>query len=554
MMAAGGTGNRAMGWMMLAGLLGLAPCSAAAEEADDHFGLYVQTHFSQGWNLKALEVFPSIGATGFRDGMYWRKVEEVPGVYDVSQFSRYLEAARDAGMEVLVVFAGTHPSYDGGDTPYSEEGLKAYARYVAAVVDAYPDVINRIELGNEYNTNGFLVGRWEDDPGRYFGPLAREVSKAVKAKHPDTQIWCTGAHSVATGYLRKVFESGALEYCDAISFHPYRDAPANLDKEIARLRALMREFGGEIPLQATEFGDWFKDVDDAPDFLLKMVSLMASSGVENAYWYALREQEWWPNMGLFTEEYTEQPAAVAFGFLQKELLPLGRPAARGTLGEDQLYEFGDGGRAFVAWGAPGDLNVEGEAGYFDSLGNSIDPVRRLSDKVVVIRGEGLKVSITRDRPVFSSVLGFGEAPWSYLARREDGRETPFQNMDWNWNPYIGHPNFKPMLITFNKIASAVFNGRHVHAVERFTAPDSGEYVIEGRWYREKAHEDGAEIRISRNGDALAGGVVADTPFEWGPETLMLKAGDVIDFSVGPNRGEGGNWVERAITVTGPPQG
>ncbi len=535
----------------LAATLAVAPHLGRAETALPMFELRVQTHFSQGWNLNAMELLPQVGARGFRDGMYWQKVERQPGTYDISEFSPYLEAARAAGLDILVVVAGVHPAYDGGETPYSDAGRQAYAKYVAAVVDAYPDVIQRIELGNEYNTNGFLVGRWEDDPGRYFGPLAQAVSQAVKAVQPDTQIWCTGAHSVATGYLRRVFESGALEHCDAISFHPYRDAPQNVDKEILRLRALMREFGGEKPLQVTEFGDWFKDVDDAPDFLVKMVSLMGSSGVSGAYWYALREQEWWPNMGLFTETYEEQPAAVAFRFLQTELLPLGRPIARGLRGEDHLYEFGEGGRAFVAWGAAGDLQVDGAASYFDSSGNPIDPVMRLSDQAVVIRGEGLSVSITRDRPVYSSYYGYGAAPWSYLAMREDGKTTPFDVQDWNWNPFIGHPNLKPMSITFNKIASAIFNGRKVYAIERFIAPESGQYVIEGQWFRGKPHEDGADIRISRNGTVLSTGVVTDAPFTWGPETLVLQAGDELDFAVGPNQKDGGNWVERRITITGP---
>ncbi len=542
---------RTAGWSHGAAVIGMLCCAGGAGAEQDQFELRVQTHFSQGWNLNAMRVFPQIRAPGFRDGMYWQKVEHQPGRYDLSEFAPYLEASRAAGLDVLVVVAGVHPAYDNGETPFSDEGRKAYARYVAAVVDAYPDVINRIELGNEYNTNGFLTGRREEAPGKYFGPLAREVALAVKAVQPDTQIWCTGAHSVATGYFRAVFESGALDYCDGISFHPYRDAPENVDKEITRLRALMREFGGEKPLYVTEFGDWFKDPDDAPDFLFKMVSMMGAAGVQEAYWYALREQEWWPNMGLFTEQFEEQPAAAAFRFLQDAVLPLGRPVALGTRGEDHLYEYGEGGRGFVVWGAPGDLQVEGAARFYDSLGNPLDPVTRVSAEPVIILGEGLTVGITRDRPVYSAFYGHGEAPWSYMAVREDGRVTPFDVTDWNWNPYMGHPDMKPMSITFNKVASAIFNGRRVHAVERFTAPKSGRYDIEGRWFREKAHADGADIRISRNGAVLAAGVVADAPFEWGPVTVELQEGDQIDFAVGPNRKDGGNWVERRISITGP---
>lgn len=532
------------------------PHAARAQEGGpravpEEFRLYVQTHFSQGWSLGLLDLFPRISAPGFRDGIYWRSVEKEPGQYDLSRFAPYFEAARRQGLEPLVVFAGAHPAYDDGTTPYTDEGRRAFARYVAAVVAAYPDVIQRLEIGNEYNTNGFLSGPFEDDPGRYFGPLAKEVAKAVKAEQPDTEIICTGAHSVATGYLRKAFESGALEHCDAISFHPYRDAPENVDVEIARLRALMREFGGEKPLYVTEFGDWFEDPRDAPDFMLKMVSMMGAAGVSGAYWYALLDEKHWPNMGLFTSDLEEKPAAATFRLLQNELLPLGRPVARGKRREDHLYEFGQVGRAFVAWGAPGELHVEGPAAFFDSKGRRIDPVRQLSDTPVVIVGEGIKVSIHRDRPVHSAFLGYGAAPWSYFAVSRDAETWPFKVMDGNWNPYLGHPDLDRMSVTPVKVVTGYPSGQPAHVVERFTAPRNGTYEIHGRWFREKPDADGADIRISRNGEVLATGVVSDAPFEWRVNRLELEAGDTLDFAVGPNREWGGDYVRREITVTGP---
>ena len=525
---------------------------AQSSEADGgRFELRVQTHFSQGWNLKALTLLPKIGAPGIRDGIYWRQVETRPGVYDTSRFAPYFNAAHAAGADVLPVFSGAHPAYDGGNTPYTDEGRKAFARYVAAVVERHPDIIGRLEIGNEYNTNGFLSGPFESRKGAYYGPLIKEVALAVKAVAPETEILCTGAHSVATGYFREVFESGALDYCDAISFHPYRDSPENVDAEIERLKALMREFGGEKPLYVTEFGDWFKDKSDAPDFMIKMTAMMAASGVSGAYWYALLEQEYWPNMGLFTDTYEEQPAAAAFRFLQDRLLPVGRPAARGERPEDRIYEFGSDGRAFVVWGAPGDLVVEGEAQYFDSSGNATAPVSRVSAKPVVIMGTGLSVRIARERNVYSASLGFGMAPWSYHAHSEGRADRAFRVMDGNWNPYIGHPNLDPMTVTPVKLVAALFGEERVYAVERFTVPDGGLYEIEGRWWRDKPDADGADIVISRNGKELARGVVAESDFEWRSGPLELEKGDRLDFALGPNMGPDANYAWREITITGP---
>lgn len=538
--------------LLVSACLAMQRPALSEETGTDPFILGVQTHFAQGWDIDGLRLLPGLGAIEIRDEVGWREIEEEPGIYDMSAFSGYLDAVRGAGAVPLVLFIGTNDNYDGGTTPYTEEGRNAFAQYVTAVIDSYPDLIHRIEIGNEYNSDG-VTGPYREKSGHYMGLLIKDVVPVVKAAHPDTEILCTGAHSVATGYFRKVFETGALDYCDAVSFHPYRDEPEHVDSEIERLKALMREFGGEKPLYATEFGKWFEDPEDAPDFMLKMVSLMGSAGVSGAYWYALFNEEWWPNMGLLKSNEEEMPAARAFRFLQETLLPLGRPVSKGERGEDHLYEFGNKGRAFVAWGAaPARLVVEGEARFFDSSGNPIDPVPDLSAQPVVIMGNGVRVQIERERPVYSAFYGYGSAPWSYLAMQPGGKEQPFQVMDWNWNPYLGAPYHNPMKVTPTAVEAALFDSRPYHTVERFTAPQTGEYEIRGRWFRDKEQDsDGADIYVALNGRTLATGVVADAPFEWIAAPLSLKAGDQVDFAVGPRAKAGGDWVRRDITIVGP---
>lgn len=538
---------------LMVATLGLA--SAAVAQTDEApFDLMVQTHFAQGWDTKGLQKVRELGARQVRDGVFWRQVETEAGIYDMSSIAPYHRAAAAAGIGVLLVFDGTHPAHDQGNTPYTEAGRQAYARYVAEVTAAFPETVETIEIGNEYNTDGFLVGPVEENPGAFYGPLVRAIAQEVKARRPEVRILCTGAHSVATGYFRDVFESGALPWCDGISFHPYRDEPEHVDAEIARLRALMREYGEEKPLHVTEFGKWFDDPAEAPDFMVKMVALIGAAGVQSASWYALFDQEWWPNMGLYKSFDEEMPGAAAFRFLKNELLPLGRPVARAERGEDQVFEFGRGGRAFVLWGAPAEIIVTGEARYFDSSGRPIDPVTELSSRPVVIMGEGLEVALRREEPVYNAFLGYGGAPWSYLAVAPALGEMPFEVMDWNWNPYLGHPSLNPMKVTPVVVEGAWFDGVPYHAVERFTAPRTGSYRVSGRWFHEDDpgdSGDGADIRISLNGEVLASGLVADTPWTWETQSLSLREGDVLDFAVGPNTGPGGDYARREITVVGP---
>lgn len=531
--------------------LGITPALADNPSSSTPFSLGVQTHFSQGWSVDHQTLLPRIGTDRFRDELHWQEIEEAPGVYDFPRYSAYLEVARENGLDPLVLFIGTNENYDDGNTPHTDKGRAAFARYVAAATRAFPNLIGRIEIGNEYNSD-FAVGPFQERNGYYTGLLIKAVAAEVMAISPDVKILCTGAHSVATGYLRDVFETGALDHCDAVSFHPYRSHPEHVDGEIRRLRALMAEFGAEKPLYATEFGNWFEDPKDAPDYMMKMVTLMGAAGVSGAYWYALLNEEWWPNMGLYTTDREEMPAASTFRFLQERLLPLGRPVSESDDGETHLYEFGSGGKAFVAWGLPpAKLHVTGDASFLDTSGNPIDPTSELALSPVIILGDGLQVNVIRDRPAHSAFFGYGAPPWSYHALRPDGREVPFTVQDWNWGPYHGDAHHNPMRVTSTTVEAAMFNGEAYHSVERFTAEHTGIHAIRARWTNEfEEGLDGADIRISVNGTVVASGLVSGTPFEWSAD-VPLKAGDYIDFAVGPNTAAGMDWAEREITIFGP---
>lgn len=521
--------------------------------AQTDISLWPQTHYSQGWDLHTMQMVLETGSGGFRDGVSWATVETGPQTYDMSSIAPYMAQAEALGLKVMLVFAGSHPAHDDGNTPFTDEGRQAFARYVAAVVAAFPKAIGVIEIGNEYNTGNFLDGPVKEDPGGYFGPIIKAVDAELKAQQLDVEVLCTGAHSVATGYFEAVFDSGALEHCDALSFHPYRDTPEHVTREIARLRTQMQQRGVDLPLYATEFGNWFETPTEAPDYMLKMVSLLGDAGVRIAVWYALLDEKWWPNMGLFDNRLAPKPAAASFDFLQKRLLSLGRPSAQGTRGEDRIFAYGQDGRGFVVWGAPGTLVVNGMAEYFDSSGRTVAPVTEITTEPVIILGNDLTVGIQRDVGVYDAVLGFGETPWSYHGLTRGGELTPFTLQDGNWNPYIGHAFRNPMGITPAKVATAFFGDEAHYAVERFTAPQAGQYRVSARWYKggDAEDNDGADIKVFHNGDTVLHEVVRDRAVEWQSEAFALEAGDHLDFGVGPNKESGGDWVRREISVQGP---
>lgn len=526
---------------------------AAGAAAGGEYQIHPQMHFAQGWDISLLERASAMGATGFRDDVHWHEVETEKGVYDFNVIDHYITAAADAGMTPMLIFAGSNPLYDNDHTPFSDEGRKAFAAFVAATVQAYPEATRRIEVGNEFNTENFLSGPFQDDTGAYFGLLIAEVDAQVSAVAPETEILCTGALSVAIGYYRSVFEAGALEHCDAISLHPYRDVPEYLDRELARLRDLMAEFSREVPIYVTEFGKWFDDPFDAPEYMLKMATLMGSSGVGSAYWYAFKDEPWWPNMGLIDEARRDKPSANTYRLLQQTLLPLGRPVALGTSPLDHVYGFGDGSKAAVAWGAKGRLVVasDGPVQFLNASGAPIPPVTDLKDAPVVILGENLRISVERPAPIYDSLYQFDTRPWSYHVNKGNGDMVDLVYMDWNWTTFLGDQYLRPAAVQVDRLISVSFNDLPYYTIERLTAPTAGRYAIDAVWQDHPDNTGGAVVQIRRNDKVIAtrevsGGYLAISDF-----AVELAAGDRLDFAVGPNRAMELQRLTRRIQITGP---
>ena len=525
----------------------------AQEEAP--FFLGIQTHFVQDWRLSYLNLRPDIGAPVLRDELSWPDIESVPGVYDFTgSRAVYLQRAIDRGVDPLILFSDTNPLHDAGQTPYSRQGQNALAAYVVAVLDAFAPGLRRIEIGNEFNSDDFVSGPFTEDRTRHLATTLRAIHKPVRLAHPETEILCTGTLTVAMGFFRSLFENGILDYCDAISLHLYPDQPELVAGELDRLRALMAGFGQVLPIYVTEFGKWFDDPDDAPDFMLKMVAQMGAAGVAGAWWYALLDEPYWPNMGLYRPApVAPMPAADSFRLLQESLLPLGRPRRIGATPVDQIYAFGEPPGAIIAWGAPAALVVSGATQFLDARGNPIAPVTTLSEVPVVILGEALEIHTERARHIVNVTHTFGQPPWSYHALRADGRLTPLRFMDWEWSTFLGDPSLRPLRVTQDWISGARFDTGAYHAIERFTAPEDGEYRVEARWRAPAEPDgDGANIEVSHNGTVIAAGVVRTEDFLFGPQEIHLAAGEWLDFAVGPHNEAGGDALRRENTLHYPP--
>lgn len=527
----------------------LAGPEASAEQGLPTFRLGVQTHFEQGWPTHLIDRAADLGAVSVRDEINWRKTETTKGIYDFSVADQYIEPLIEAGIKPFIVFTGRNPLYDGGQTPYSDEGIAGLANFISAIYTHYGAENLTVEIGNEVNSDDFVTGPFAEDKPGNLAAVVRAVDEKLAQDNPGAEIVCTGLNTIAMEFYRDFFRAGGLLACDGISFHPYRDFPETLRVEIDRLKHLMQLFGGEKPLYATEFGIWLDDPEDAPDYMSKMVIELASAGVREAHWYALTDEPWWPNMGLLEEDgSTEKPAADAFRFLQETLLPLGRPVLRSDLPSVRVFEFGSDSKAYAVWGVGGRLKVDGAAEFFDTRGRPIDRVEVLTETPIYVIGDNIEVTVASAGVVADSLYQFNQSPWSYLVLRAGKSLRPLEIIDWEWTSYRGSPDLAPLAVRDTSITMARFHGKPYHVIERFTANEPGAYAVEG-WWKTTEDSEPSRLIIRHNRKIVAEAPrLSSDPYDLDHFELILEAGDVIDFELVPTGHSGDSSVRRRIQV------
>ncbi|WP_416357031.1 M10 family metallopeptidase C-terminal domain-containing protein [Aureimonas phyllosphaerae] len=504
--------------------------------------LNVQTHFSQGWNIKLLDKAKELGVDDIRDSQPWAKIETQKGSYVFpTQLVNYMDAAEAKGMSSLLTFASANALYDSGLTPHTAEGRAAYAQHILAVLRQYGSQVEEIEVWNEFNTGNFKGPAAQDD-ARYYTELLKVVYETVKPEFPEVKILGGSVNVVGTGALEDIFELGALRYMDGVSIHPYRREAEHVDDEIQHLRDVMAGHGEVKPIYATEFGREFTDPAEVPAFMLKMATLMASVDVKESYWYALIDQSHFENMGLLTRSGEEKPAAATFEFLKKELLPLGNPVRVDT-GDDLTLVYRYGQDTYVMWGAARGVDF-GAGRFFDARGNEIARPTALSAEPVVFKGEGF--ALGEKTVIADTLMEFGEGDWQYFAQDRNGKLTELSLVDWDWTSYYGSQYTKPLRVNADSIAPAGNGANPVRVVERYVSDDDQVVGVDAFW--RTGVGDGVDLRIALNGVDIFSKSFTGL-FELEGFKVTLRAGDRLDFSLGPNQTVEGDSTLRQITLT-----
>lgn len=213
------------------------------------------------------------GYSGFRFPIYWGDVEKEKGQYVIGDnLVQSIQKTKNSGMDTVVCLLGDNSlyfdeTYDSGiGMPKTNEQIEAYAKFCANVAKQLKGIVDNFEIWNEPSVPGFNGNQVD---GYTYAKIVKAAYIAIKNENPDAKVLALGGGSY--DYLEWTLNKSIsdvlygerpniLEYCDAISIHPYDQSngyigfPDNWITVVKKFKELLENKGSNIPLWITEYG------------------------------------------------------------------------------------------------------------------------------------------------------------------------------------------------------------------------------------------------------------------------------------------------------------
>ncbi len=223
-------------------------------------------------------------------------------------------------------WASTAPA-DAARPHVYEPDLEAWGDFVERVTRQYQDLVQHWEIWNEPNIRVF----WEPEPDAAdYLDVLKVAYQAAKRGNPECTVLMPGLAGPGQNrwgmkFLDELLEMGAVQYCDAISIHPYRQTTpeeSNLVGDLEHIAEMAEKHGGRRPIWFTE-NCWTTQIPTGSTerrqalMLPRCYVLALGTGlIERLLWFRFHD----PgtdrfylehNCGLCTNDLTPQPAYFA---------------------------------------------------------------------------------------------------------------------------------------------------------------------------------------------------------------------------------------------------
>ena len=329
-------------------------------------GVGVNIHFTRG-RERDLDMIAAAGFKFIRLDFTWESIERKKGVYDWSAYDELTKNLARRGLRAYYILDYSNPLYEekkGVASPQHPESVAAFARWAAAAAKHFQGRHVVWEIWNEPN-----ISFWKPAPdANQYATLALATMKAIRAADPQATIFAPGTSGLPWPFLESLFKSGALEFLDGVSVHPYRTpkAPETAAKDFQKLRELIARY---MPPRRREpvaiiSGEWGYATDvkgvsleTQARFIVRQQLANLMCGVPISIWYDWKNDGNDPNdrehnFGTVSMDLTPKPAYVAIKTLTHELAGFAiryRLPAEGTNDFVLVLTNAAGGTKLAAW-------------------------------------------------------------------------------------------------------------------------------------------------------------------------------------------------------------
>jgi hypothetical protein len=367
-------------WLGLALLLSFRAIASEIPEPVLPQGVGINIHFVTG-HQHELDLIQAAGFKFVRMDFAWTATERQKGQYDWSEYEQLLQHLDQHGLRAILILDYSNPLYEQSVTctnpmnnqlhttiaaPQHPESIAAFARWAAAGVEHFRNRHVLWEIWNEPN-----IEFWSPQPdAQQYTTLALATCKAIRQVAPEATIIGPASSTFPWDFLETLLKSGALEYLDAVSVHPYRrfdQPPETAAADFHRLREMIDRYAppgraGKIPILSGEWGYTSAtrrgvSLQTQAAFAVRQQLANLLEGVPLSIWYDLSNDGRNPaereeNFGTMYSNLKPKPAYLALQVMTKQLSGFGI-AGRLPIGnsDDYLLRFTNsaGASKLVAW-------------------------------------------------------------------------------------------------------------------------------------------------------------------------------------------------------------
>jgi hypothetical protein len=342
-------------------------------------GVGVNIHFVSG-HEKELDLIAAAGFRSIRMDFGWSAIETAKGKYNWSEYEELLSNLDRRGLRAVFILDYSNPLYEPEVTstnplthqshrttasPQHPESIAAFADWAAAAAKHFQGRHVLWELWNEPN-----IDFWSPEPDVHqYSALALAAAKAVRQADAGATIVGPASSGFPREFLETFFQSGILEYLDAVSVHPYREpkrSPETATADYQKLRALIDRYAPgnkkpAIPILSGEWGysSWERGVsiETQAQFAVRQQLVNLLNNVPLSIWYDWKNDGDDPkenehNFGTVKPDLTPKPAYQAISVFTRELT--GYRITRRLLAQNEndyliVLSASDGNKKLAAW-------------------------------------------------------------------------------------------------------------------------------------------------------------------------------------------------------------